>query len=91
MKPVRKGQRPSLTGLHITQLGKEPSHDRTWSAHAGELEGAAAHLELDQMPLKPCFARLEASEARTFVLHSSTKVTALGSIPPRGHGLLGGY
>jgi hypothetical protein len=28
------------------------------------------------MPRKPCTARIEASEARTFVLRSSAKVTA---------------
>jgi hypothetical protein len=39
--------------------------------------GRAAGIKLDRMPRKPCYARIEASEARTFVLQSSTKVTAL--------------
>ncbi len=43
---------------------------------AGELEGAAARLEWDQMPRKPCCARLPASEARTFAPLRGAKVTA---------------
>ena len=49
--------------------------EKTW-VWAGELEGAAARLEWDRMPRKPCRARLTASAARTFVPPGGTKVTA---------------
>ena len=55
---------------------------RVW---AGELEGAAARLEWDRMPRKPCCARLPARGARTFALLCSAKVTAflqaVGKVP----------
>ena len=51
----------------------------------GELEGAAARLEWNQMPRKPCCARIPASEARTFAPNSGAKATAflqaVGKVP----------
>ena len=58
------------------QFVKNPRSIKSACVRAGELEGAAARLEWDQMPRKPCCARLPASEARTFAPNSGAKVTA---------------
>ena len=58
------------------QFVENPRSIKSACVRAGELEGAAARLEWDQMPRKPCCARLPASEARTFAPNSGAKVTA---------------
>src|SRR5699024_12019906 len=58
------------------RLSKNLCRDESAQVGAGELEGAAARLEWDQMPRKACCARLPASEARTFVPLCGAKVTA---------------
>ena len=60
----------------LFSLPKNLCLDESARVLAGELEGAAARLEWDQMPRKPCCARLPASEARTFAPNSGAKVTA---------------
>jgi hypothetical protein len=42
---ARQKRPKAFSDGHITQLGKEPSHDRIGMDFAGKLEGAAAHLE----------------------------------------------
>ena len=76
------------------QFVKNPRSIKSACVRAGELEGAAARLEWDQMPRKPCCARLPASEARTFapllrrksngIFQAVEKVLGLFRPPGRG-------
>ena len=61
-------------------LSKNLCSDESARELAGELEGAAARLEWDRMPRKPCCARVPAREARTFAPQRGAKVTALFTI-----------
>ena len=68
--------RGAAIGRAPLSFSKNLRRVKTQRSTVGELEGAAARLEWDQMPRKPCCARLPASEARTFVPNSGAKVTA---------------
>ena len=57
-----------MSGLF--SLPKNLCLDESARVLAGELEGAAARLEWDQMPQKPCCARIPASEGRTYAPNS---------------------
>ena len=61
----------------LSQLVKKPLWSRIRSSWGGGARGAAARLEWDQMPRKPCCARIPASEARTFPPRSGGKVRLL--------------
>ena len=67
----------------LFSLPKNLCLDESARVLAGELEGAAASLKWDQMPRKPCRARIPASEGQTFAPNSGAKATAFSGLCQR--------
>ena len=74
---LRARERPgAFAPLEHFAEGKISPLFRRLPEPAGAFRRAAARLEWNQMPRKPCCARIPASEARTFAPRSGAKVTA---------------
>ena len=74
---LRARERPgAFAPLEHFAEGKISPLFRRLPEPAGAFRRAAARLEWNQIPRKPCCARIPASEARTFAPRSGAKVTA---------------